>query len=68
MINCRDSYGLICLDDVSNIVGMIVGSNDVYYNCKQFMIKDFFVIPILQGKGIESDWNSMVMMGKSLNE
>ncbi|SEW46312.1 GNAT family N-acetyltransferase [[Clostridium] fimetarium] len=106
MINCRDSYGLICLDDASRIVGMIVGSSEVYYNCKQFFIKDFFVIPTLQGKGIGSglmkkfesqlkgkgidktylftsrtdstenyyqkrgykNWNSMVIMGKNLNE
>jgi len=54
MINCRDSYGLICIDDESKIIGMIVGISETYYNCKQFFIKDFFMIPSSQGKGIGS--------------
>ena len=52
MINCRDSFGLIACEDESNILGMIVGSSEIYYNCKQFFIKDFFVIPSMQGHGI----------------
>ena len=59
MINCRDSYGLACFDKDCNIIGMIVGSCETYYNCRQFFIKDFFVIPSVQGKGIGS-----LLMGK----
>lgn len=54
MINCRDSYGLVCIDNESKIIGMIVGNSETYYNCAQFFIKDFFVIPSVQGRGIGS--------------
>ena len=51
MICCRDAYGLACLDDHGAIVGMVVGSSETYYNCTQFFIKDFFIIPAIQGQG-----------------
>lgn len=54
MINCRDSYGLVCFDDESNMLGMIVGSRETYYDHSQFYIKDYFVIPSCHGRGIGS--------------
>lgn len=51
LINCCDSYGLVCVDD-NKIIGAIVGNSEIYYNCQQFFIKDFFVMPSYQGKGI----------------
>jgi GNAT superfamily N-acetyltransferase len=54
MINCRNSFGLVCFDDESNIIGIIIGSSETYYNCKQFFIKDFLILPDFQGRGIGS--------------
>ena len=54
MICCRDAYGLACLDSHGAIVGMVVGSSETYYNCAQFFIKDFFIIPAMQGQGFGS--------------
>lgn len=47
-----DTDVLVCIDDKSNIIGAIVGSSETYYNCKQFFVKDFFILPEYQGKGI----------------
>ena len=54
IINCRGSYGLACFDENDHIIGMIVGNSETYYNCTQFFIKDFFVVPAAQGRGIGS--------------
>ena len=54
LINCCDSFGLICIDNQDNIIGAIIGDSETYYNCRQFFIKDFFVTPTWQGKGIGS--------------
>ena len=58
LINCRDSYGLLCTDENANIIGMIAGisegSSTSYYTLRQFCIRDFLVITSMQGKGIGS--------------
>ncbi len=52
MINCRDAYGLVCCDEEGKSIGAIVGASEAYYDCRQFFIKDFFVAPAMQGKGV----------------
>lgn len=54
MMDCRGSFGLVCYDDGDNFSGVILGNAELYFNCKQFFIKDFFVPLSLQGKGIGS--------------
>ncbi|MDR1117383.1 MAG: GNAT family N-acetyltransferase [Oscillospiraceae bacterium] len=54
MMDCRDAFGLVCYDDNDNFAGVILGNPEIYFNCKQFFIKDFFVALSLQGKGIGS--------------
>jgi aminoglycoside 6'-N-acetyltransferase I len=54
MMDCRGSFGLVCYDDDDNFSGVILGNPELYFNCKQFFIKDFFVPLSLQGKGIGS--------------
>ena len=54
MMDCRGAFGLVCYDDNDNFVGVILGNPELYFNCKQFFIKDFFVSLPLQGKGIGS--------------
>jgi len=52
MINCRGSFGLVCFDNENNMLGMIIGNSDTFYNCTYFFVKDYFIIPSHQGKGI----------------
>lgn len=52
IINCRDSFGLICFNDTSDLIGMIAGSFETYYDHKQFYIKDYFIVPEEQSKGV----------------
>ena len=54
MMDCRGAFGLVCYDDNDNFAGVILGNPEIYFNCKQFFIKDFFVPLALQGKGIGS--------------
>lgn len=54
MMDCRGAYGLVCYDDDNNFADVILGNSEIYFNCKQFFIKDFFVALPLQGKGIGS--------------
>jgi aminoglycoside 6'-N-acetyltransferase I len=54
MMDCRGSFGLVCYDDDDKFSGVILGNPELYFNCKQFFIKDFFVPLSLQGKGIGS--------------
>ena len=54
MMDCRGAFGLVCYDEDDNFSGVILGSSEIYFNCKQFFIKDFFVPVPLQGKGIGS--------------
>ncbi len=105
MINCRDAYGLVCVDEDNNIIGAILGVAETYHSCRQFLIKSFLIDPTHQGKGIGtqllaefenrlkaqgvtttylltdredketfynqrgySSWNSLVVMGKNLDE
>ncbi len=52
MMDCRGAFGLICFDDNDRFAGAILGNPEVYFDCKQFFIKDFFVSVVLQGQGI----------------
>lgn len=54
MMDCQGSFGLVCYDDNNDFAGVILGNPEIYFNCKQFFIKDFFVPLALQGKGIGS--------------
>ncbi len=54
LILCPGSYGLVALDDRGAFVGAIVGCRELYYDCVQFYIKDFFVSLHRQGEGIGS--------------
>lgn len=54
MMDCRGAFGLVCYDDNDNFSGVILGNPEIYFDCKQFFIKDFFVPLALQGKGIGS--------------
>ena len=54
MMDCRGAFGLVCHDDNDNFAGVIFGDPKIYFNCKQFFIKDFFVALPRQGKGIGS--------------
>ena len=54
MMDCPGAFGLVCYDDNENFAGVILGNPEIYFNCKQFFIKDFFVTLALQGKGIGS--------------
>jgi len=54
MMDCRGAFGLICYGDDGSFAGAILGNSEVHFNGKQFFIKDFFVPPALQGKGIGS--------------
>ena len=55
MMDCRGAFGLVCYDDNENFAGAILGNTEIYFNCKQFFIKEFFVALPLQGKGIGSE-------------
>lgn len=54
MMDCRGAFGLVCYDDNDNFSGVILGNPEIYFDCKQFFIKDFFVPLSLQGKGVGS--------------
>lgn len=54
MMDCRGAYGLVCYDDNDDFAGVILGNPEIYFNCKQFFIKDFFVSLTLQSQGIGS--------------
>ena len=54
MMDCRGAFGLVCYDDDGSFAGAILGNPELFYDCKQFFVKDFFVRPALQGKGIGS--------------
>lgn len=54
LINCNNSFGMVCIDDLDNIIGAIIGDIETYYDCKHCFIKDFFVSPTWQTKGIGS--------------
>ena len=54
MMDSRGAFGLVCYDDNDNFAGAILGNPEIYFDCKQFFIKDFFVPLSMQGKGIGS--------------
>ncbi len=54
LINCNNTFGLVCIDDSDNIMGAIIGDIETYYDCKHCFIKDFFITPNMQNKGIGS--------------
>lgn len=54
LMDCRGAFGLVCYDDNNDFAGAILGNPEIYFDCKQFFIKDFFVSLTLQGKGIGS--------------
>jgi predicted N-acetyltransferase YhbS len=51
MINCEGAYGLVCCEN-DKILGMILGSEEQYYNGVHFNIKEFCVDNSIRGKGI----------------
>ncbi len=54
MMDCRGAFGLVCYDDDDHFSGVILGNPEIYFNCRHFFIKDFFVPLSMQGKGIGS--------------
>ena len=54
MMDCPGAFGLVCYEDDDTFAGVILGNPEIYFNCKHFFIKDFFVPLALQGKGIGS--------------
>ncbi|OPD23915.1 GNAT family N-acetyltransferase [Clostridium botulinum] len=50
MINCESSYGLVAYED-KLICGMILGSEEQYYNSVMFNIKEFCVRNDVRSKG-----------------
>ena len=54
MMDGRGAFGLVCYDDANNFSGVILGNSEIYFDCKQFFIKDFFVPVALQSNGIGS--------------
>ncbi|KEI88947.1 acetyltransferase [Clostridium botulinum B2 433] len=50
MINCESSYGLVSYED-KLICGMILGSEEQYYNSVMFNIKEFCVRNDVRSKG-----------------
>ncbi|MGL4345588.1 MAG: GNAT family N-acetyltransferase [Cellulosilyticaceae bacterium] len=53
MMNCEGFQGMVCYDE-SEIVGMILGNHEYYYDGMHFQIKEFCTDPKAQGKGIGS--------------
>ena len=53
MINCDGFYGLVCCEN-NNIVGMILGNHEYFYNGMHFNIKEFCVDIGLRGSGVGS--------------
>jgi len=54
MMDCSGAFGLICYDDSGSFSGVILGNIEIYFDCKQFFIKDFFVPLSCQNQGIGS--------------
>ena len=54
IMGCCGSFGLVCHDAEGGFAGAILGHSETYFNCKHFFIKDFFVSPSLQGRGVGS--------------
>lgn len=53
MMNCEGAYGLVAYKD-EEVVGMILGNHEYYYDGMQFQIKEFCVSHSLKGAGIGS--------------
>lgn len=51
MLNCEGAYGLVCYLD-NEIVAMILGNHEYYYDGMHFNIKEFCVDHSKKGKGI----------------
>jgi GNAT superfamily N-acetyltransferase len=54
MMDRRGAFGLVCYDDNDNFAGTILGNPEIYFDCKQFFVMDFFVSLPLQDQGIGS--------------
>ncbi|MGL5245162.1 MAG: GNAT family N-acetyltransferase [Sarcina sp.] len=53
MLNCEGFYGLICYEN-NDVVGMILGNHEHYYDGMQFQVKEFCVSNNCHGKGYGS--------------
>lgn len=51
MLSYDGAYGIVCREN-DNIVGMILGHDEYYYNGLHFEIKEFCTRRDIQGKGI----------------
>lgn len=51
MLNYDGTYGVLCHED-GNILGMILGHEEYYYDGINFEIKEFCIRKDIQGKGI----------------
>lgn len=51
IMNSVGGYGLYCSDAAGDFVGAVFGNSEIFYNCKQFFIKELFVTLKLQGMG-----------------
>lgn len=51
MINCQDSYGILAYQD-ETLCGMILGSEEQFYNGSIFSIKEFCVRNDMRNRGI----------------
>lgn len=54
MVNCEGFYGLM-LKDCDDIIGIILGNHEFYFTGMQFLIKEFCIDPVFQGKGFGKD-------------
>jgi len=54
MINCEDSYGLIAYDGVE-LCGMILGSEEQFYDGKMFNLKEFCVRNERRNQGLGTE-------------
>ncbi|HML47599.1 MAG TPA: GNAT family N-acetyltransferase [Clostridia bacterium] len=54
MMDCSGAFGLVGQYDSGLFAGVILGNTELYFNCKQFFVKDFFVPLALQGSGFGS--------------
>ena len=52
MMSSRGAFGLVCYDDDDNFAGVILGNPEIFFDGKQFFVRDFFVPLALQGKGL----------------
>jgi len=53
MINCEGSYGLVCYEN-GDLIGMILGNHEHFYNGMHFNIKEFCVDINLRKNGFGS--------------